>query len=318
MMAWTDRHDRYFLRVISRKAHLYTEMVTTAALIHGPRDRLLAYSPEEHPLALQLGGADPRDLAQCARMAEDFGFDEVNLNVGCPSDRVQTGRFGACLMAEPDLVARCIDVMARATNLPVTVKCRIGIDDQDPEAVLPDFARSMHEAGAAFLVVHARKAWLQGLSPKDNREIPPLDYDLVGRLKAAMPEFPIVLNGGIDGLDAAAEHVMRFDGVMLGRAAYNRPYLLAEVDTRLFGAPEPPPTRRAIVERLLPYIEREMARGARLHDITRHILGLYHGQPRGRLWRRMLSEETRGNAGPDVLMRALDAVDAQSPELVSA
>ena len=318
MMAWTDRHCRFFLRLLSARAHLYTEMVTTAALIHGDRARLLAYAPEEHPLAVQLGGSDPAELAHCARLAEDFGFAEVNLNVGCPSDRVQSGQFGACLMAKPDLVAGCVAAMVGATGLPITVKCRIGIDDQDPEVVLPAFAAKMRDAGAAFLIVHARMAWLDGLSPKDNRDIPPLDYPLVARLKAAMPGFPIVLNGGIGSLDEAAAHLQTFDGVMLGRAAYNTPYLLAEVDRRIFGAPGPVPGRRAAVEAFLPYVERELGRGTRLHDMTRHLLGLYHGRPGARAWRRILSEETRGAAGAETLLRALDAVEPAGAALEPA
>ena len=239
MMDWTDRHCRSFHRVLTRKALLYTEMVTTGALIHGPRDRLLGFSPEEHPVALQLGGSDPAALATCSRMAEERGYDEVNLNCGCPSDRVQNGRFGACLMAEPQLVADCIAAMRAAVKIPVTVKCRIGIDDQDPEEALRTFIDTVAKAGPDLFIVHARKAWLKGLSPKENRDVPPLDYDLVRRVKAERPHLKIVLNGGLPSLQAAAEHLTWADGVMLGRAAYEQPWRLAEVDSLIFGAPDP-------------------------------------------------------------------------------
>ena len=306
MMDWTDRHCRVFHRLLTRRALLYTEMITANAIIHGKRAQLLDYSPEEHPVALQLGGSDPALLAEAARIGEAWGYDEINLNVGCPSDRVQGGHFGACLMATPELVARCVGAMIAAVRLPVTVKCRIGIDDQDSEADLERFVSSVADAGCRTFIVHARKAWLQGLSPKENREIPPLDYDRVYRLKAAHPELIIVINGGIESLAAAGQHLAHVDGVMLGRAAYHTPWLLADVDAQVFGEAGPVRTRDAVLEALLPYAERHLAGGGRLNHITRHILGLYHGQPRGRLFRRFLSENGQGReAGVDVLERAL-------------
>ena len=290
MMDWTDRHCRSFHRVLTRRALLYTEMVTTGALIHGPRDRLLAYAPEEHPVALQLGGSDPAALATCSVMAEERGYDEVNLNCGCPSDRVQNGRFGACLMAEPQLVADCIAAMRAAVKIPVTVKCRIGIDDQDPEESLRTFIDTVAKTGPDLFIVHARKAWLKGLSPKENRDVPPLDYDLVRRVKAERPHLKIVLNGGLPSLEAAAEHLVWADGVMLGRAAYEQPWRLATVDSTVFGTPDPVSTRHEAAEAYLPYVERELSLGTPLGAITRHMLGLFAGQPGGRLFRRHLSE----------------------------
>ena len=310
MMDWTDRHCRFFHRLLTRHALLYTEMITADAVIHGDRERLLGFSPEEHPVALQLGGADPKRLAMAARIGAELGYDEVNLNVGCPSDRVQDGRFGACLMAEPALVADCIAAMRAACNVPVTVKCRIGIDDQDSEADLDRFISTVAAAGCTTFIVHARKAWLQGLSPKENREVPPLDYERVYSLKAAHPELTIVINGGIRSLEDAEAHLDRVDGVMLGRAAYQTPYLLAEVDRRLFGSRTPPVTRRETMERLIPYIERHLARGGRLNNVTRHVLGLYHGEPGARLFRRHLSgPEAREGDGLAPLLRALAAVE---------
>ena len=306
MMDWTDRHDRYFLRLLSRHARLYTEMVTSGAVRHGDRQKLLGFDPAEHPLALQLGGCDPGELARCAAIATDWGYDEVNLNVGCPSDRVQSGRFGACLMAEPALVGECVAAMEAATPLPVTVKTRIGIDDRDSYEALADFVATVARAGCRTLIVHARKAWLQGLSPKENREIPPLVYPAVYRLKQDFPALSVVINGGITDLDAAAAHLQQVDGVMLGRAAYQNPYLLATVDRRLFHDAAPVPTRREIVERLLPYVERQFASGVYLHRITRHILGLFQGQPGARRWRRYLSEHApRRGADATVLREAL-------------
>ena len=290
MMDWTDRHCRSFHRVLTRRTLLYTEMVTTGALIHGPRDRLLAYAPEEHPVALQLGGSDPAALATCSVMAEERGYDEVNLNCGCPSDRVQNGRFGACLMAEPQLVADCIAAMRAAVKIPVTVKCRIGIDDQDPEESLRTFIDTVAKAGPDLFIVHARKAWLKGLSPKENRDVPPLDYDLVQRVKAERPHLKIVLNGGLPSLEAAAEHLVWADGVMLGRVAYEQPWRLATVDSTVFGTPDPVSTRHEAAEAYLPYVERELSLGTPLGAITRHMLGLFAGQPGGRLFRRHLSE----------------------------
>lgn len=309
MMDWTDRHCRVFHRILTRRSLLYTEMVTTGALIHGPRDRLLAFSPEEHPVALQLGGSDPADLATCARMAEERGYDEVNLNCGCPSDRVQNGRFGACLMAEPELVAECVAAMKAAVTIPVTVKCRIGIDDQDPETSLRRFIDVVATAKPDLFAVHARKAWLKGLSPKENRDIPPLDYDLVQRVKAERPNLPIVLNGGIKSLDEAARHLGWADGAMMGRSAYETPWILARVDSTIFGEDDPCTTPMEAVERFLPYVERELALGVPLIAITRHILGIFAGLPGARLFRRHLSEQAyRKGATIDVLRDALAMV----------
>ena len=313
MMDWTDRHCRFFHRGLTRHALLYTEMVTADAVIHGDRQRLLGLSsPEEHPVALQLGGSDPAKLAEAARIGADFGYDEVNLNVGCPSDRVQEGRFGACLMAEPELVARCVAAMGRAVSVPVTVKCRIGIDDQDTEEDFQRFIDSVAEAGCRTFIVHARKAWLQGLSPKENREIPPLDYERVYRLKTARPELTVIINGGIASLDAAAAHLQHVDGVMLGRAAYQDPYILADADGRFFDHSATAAARRDVLMRLVPYIERHIAHGGRLNNITRQVLGLYHGRPRGRLFRRILSEDgMRPGAGPEVLLKALAVAEGE-------
>ena len=315
MMDWTDRHCRFFHRLLTRHALLYTEMITADAVICGDRERLLGFSTEEHPVALQLGGSNPERLATAARIGAEFGYDEINLNVGCPSDRVQEGRFGACLMAEPELVAECVAAMQATCEVPVTVKCRIGIDDQDSEADLERFISTVAAAGCATFIVHARKAWLQGLSPKENRDVPPLDYNRVYRLKAAHPELTIVINGGIRSLDEAEKHLQHVDGVMLGRAAYQMPYLLAEVDRRIFGSDEPPVSRREVVERLKPYTERHLARGGRLNNITRHILGLYHGEPGARMFRRHLSgTDAREGSGLEPLNRALAAVEPLTAE----
>ena len=317
MMDWPDRHCRSFHRVLTRKALLYTEMVTTGALIHGPRDRLLGFSPEEHPVALQLGGSDPAALATCSRMAEERGYDEVNLNCGCPSDRVQNGRFGACLMAEPQLVADCIAAMRAAVKIPVTVKCRIGIDDQDPEEALRTFIDTVAKAGPDLFIVHARKAWLKGLSPKENRDVPPLDYDLVRRVKAERPHLKIVLNGGLPSLQAAAEHLSWADGVMLGRAAYEQPWRLAEVDSLIFGAPDPVASPLQAAEAYMPYVERQLALGVPLAAITRHMLGLFAGRPGARLYRRHLAENAHAKgAGVEVLQDALARLGA--PQLEDA
>ena len=310
MMDWTDRHCRVFHRLLTRRARLYTEMLTTGAVLHGDRQRLLGFDAVEHPVALQLGGSDPRDLAPAAKIGEDFGYDEINLNVGCPSDRVKDGRFGACLMAEPALVAEGVDAMKRAVRLPVTVKCRIGIDDQDPETALDALARGVVAAGADAVIVHARKAWLNGLSPKQNRDIPPLDYDRVYRLKAALPEQPIVINGGIASLDEARCHLDYVDGVMLGRAAYQEPWRLLNVDRELFGEASPHATMQDVFEAMLPYIERELARGVRLHSITRHFVGAFHGVPGARAFRRCLAENgVKPGAGVDVLREAMALVE---------
>jgi len=311
MMDWTDRHDRYFLRLITRRTRLYTEMVTTGAVIHGDRDHLLGFDVSEHPVALQLGGSDPGDLARAAAIGADRGYDEINLNVGCPSDRVQSGRFGACLMAEPDLVADCVAAMRAAVTIPVTVKHRIGIDRQDSYDELVQFVGTVAAAGCGVFIVHARKAWLQGLSPKQNREVPPLDYAVVHRLKADFPELAFVINGGIQNLDAAGNQLQRVDGVMLGRAAYQNPYLLAQVDRRFFGDSYPVPSRHQVVAELLPYIERHLQSGGKLKHVTRHILGLFQGCPGARAWRRQLSEQAyRDGAGPEVVRDALDRVQA--------
>src|SRR5207253_7184868 len=273
MMDWTDRHCRVFHRLMSRRARLYTEMLTTGAIIHGDRRRLLGFDPSEHPVALQLGGSSPADLAQAAKIGEDFGYDEVNLNVGCPSDRVKDGRFGACLMAEPALVAECVGAMKQAVKIPVTVKCRIGIDEQDPETALDTLARGVVAAGTDALIVHARKAWLNGLSPKQNRDIPPLDHGRVYRLKAVLPDVPVIINGGIGSIEEAKEHLRHVDGVMLGRAAYQEPWRLLTVDSELFGEAAPQPTMKDVFETMMPYIARELAQGTRLHAIVRHFVG---------------------------------------------
>jgi tRNA-dihydrouridine synthase A len=307
MLDWTDRHCRFFHRLISKQALLYTEMITTGALLYGDRRRFLQFDPSEHPLALQLGGSDPVDLSACAKIAEDFGYDEVNLNVGCPSDRVQNGRFGACLMAEPELVAECVAAMRSAASIPVTVKSRIGIDDRDSYEELVHFIGTVAGAGCQTFIVHARKAWLQGLSPKQNREVPPLRYDRVYQLKRDFPELQIVLNGGITTLEQTEETLRHgVDGVMMGREAYHNPYLLAEVDRRLFGSKAEVITRAEIIEKLMPYIEEQLAEGVRLHSITRHILGLFHGEPGARSWRRHLSEHAvKYGAGVSVVREAL-------------
>ena len=315
MMDWTDRHCRVFHRLLSARALLYTEMVTTGALIHGDVARHLDYSAVEHPVALQLGGSEPADMATSARLGQDWGYDEINMNVGCPSDRVQRGTFGACLMAEPALVARNVAAMIDAVDIPVTVKCRIGIDDQDSEAALTDFIGQVSEKGGCQrFTVHARKAWLQGLSPKENRDIPPLDYDRVARLKQQFPDLHIGINGGIKDLDTAQSLLDRgLDSVMLGRAAYQDPWLLAEVDARMFG--EPPAenqSRHAVVEAFLPYVEEQRLAGVPLHAMTRHILGLFNSQPGARLWRRYISENAPSKtAGPEVLRHALAFVSAE-------
>lgn len=312
MMEWTDRHCRYFLRLISRRVLLYTEMVTTGALIHGDHKRFLAYAPSEHPLALQLGGSDPGALALCARMAGDHGFDEVNLNVGCPSNRVQSGRFGACLMADPELVAECIMAMNQAVELPVTVKTRIGVDARDSYADLAQFISTVAQAGCRTFIIHARKAWLQGLSPRENREKPPLRYEVVCAIKRDFPHLEVVLNGGVTALEDIQGHLQLLDGVMIGRAAYHNPYLLALVDSYFYGASRPALTRHEIIEAFLPYVERQLAQNVRLNQITRHILGLFHGQPGARAWRCYLSENAhRPGAGTEIIWEALRRMPCQ-------
>jgi tRNA-dihydrouridine synthase A len=312
MMDWTDRHCRYLHRRLSRRALLYTEMVTAAAVARGDRDRLLAFHPEERPLALQLGGSDPAELAEAVRVAEPYGFDEIDLNVGCPSDRVQSGAFGACLMREPALVADCVAAMiGAARRAEITVKCRIGVDEQDPARALPALVDAAAAAGVRRFAIHARKAWLRGLSPKENREIPPLDHPLVERLKRDRPDLIIVANGGLASLDDALGRIAAgLDGAMIGRAAYHEPAaILAAADRRVFGAPGPDTTAEGAVLAMLPYVEAELTQGERLAAIVRPMLGLFAGRPGARRWRRILSEEAqRPGAGPDLLRRALAAV----------
>lgn len=310
MMDWTDRHFRYFMRLISKHAYLYTEMITTGAILHGDVDRALRFHPAEHPLALQLGGCVPAELAACARIAAQYGYDEINLNIGCPSDRVQNGNFGACLMAEPKLVADCVAAMSAVTRLPVTVKTRIGIDDRDSYEFLYAFVAEVAAAGCGTFIIHARKAWLHGLSPKENREVPPLHYTTVYRLKRDFPQLEIIINGGIGDLNQAQTHLQHVDGVMLGRAAYHNPYLLAAADRLLFDDAEPPPSRQEVVAQLLDYVAEELRQGTRLHHITRHILGLFQGVRGARAWRRYLSECAHGdNAEVDVIRQALAATE---------
>ena len=310
MMDCTDRHFRYLVRLVTRHTLLYTEMVTSAALVHGRREHLLDFSEEEHPIALQLGGSDPAELARCARFAADRGFDEINLNVGCPSDRVRNGRFGACLMAEPEVVARCVETMASAGGLPVTVKTRIGIDDRDRYEDLRGFVETVAAAGCRTIIVHARKAWLSGLSPKENREIPPLRYDVVYRLKADFPDLEVIVNGGITSLDEVAAHNRRVDGAMMGREAYRNPFVLADADRRMFGAgTATAPERQEVAGRMLAYARRAVERGARLHHVTRHMLGLFHATSGARRWRRHLSTEAARRNDAAVIAEALRQVD---------
>jgi len=310
MMDWTDRHCRYLHRLLSGQALLYTEMVTAPALVRGRALHLLSYSPQEHPVALQLGGSDPKELAQAAQLGADAGYDEINLNCGCPSDRVQSGTFGAVLMKDPGRVAECVAAMIEAVDVEVTVKCRIGVDAQEPEDVLPGFIEAIRAAGCERVIIHARKAWLQGLSPKENRDIPPLDYDLVHRMKAAFPDLHISINGGISSLDQARAHLEAgLDGVMIGRAAYHQPTdILAEADRVIFGAGHAADPID-VVEKMVPYVERHIADGGRLHQITRHMLGLFAGRPGARAWRRALSEgAVHEGAGPEVMLQALERV----------
>lgn len=318
MMDWTDRHCRVFHRHLSRRALLYTEMLTTGAVIHGDRQRLLGFDRCEHPVALQLGGSDPRELAEAARIGEAFGYDEINLNVGCPSDRVKDGRFGACLMAEPELVARCVEAMKRTVAIPVTVKCRIGIDEQDPEVALDALAHAVVASGCDALIVHARKAWLNGLSPKENRNVPPLDYDRVYRLKHAMPGVTVIINGGIAGIEDAKAHLEHVDGVMLGRAAYQEPWRLLSVDREIFGEAAPRATMQDALEAMMPYIEQQLVRGTRLHAITRHFVGAFHAVPGARAFRRYLAEQgVKPGAGLEVLRDAIARVAARAPAVAA-
>ncbi|MCF7969987.1 MAG: tRNA dihydrouridine(20/20a) synthase DusA [Methylococcaceae bacterium] len=309
MLDWSDRHCRYFHRLLSNHVVLYTEMVTTGALMNGDVQRHLDFSPQEHPLALQLGGSSAHDLALCSKMAENYGYDEVNLNVGCPSDRVQNGRFGACLMAEPDLVAECIAAMQEAVNIPVTVKSRIGIDDKDSYEELVNFISKVSAGGCRTFILHARKAWLSGLSPKQNRDVPPLRYDVVQQIKQDFPHLDIVINGGITSLEQSIELMQSVDGVMIGREAYHNPYLLAEADRLIYLQDTPVKTREEVVLALLPYIQEQLAAGVRLHSITRHILGLFHSVQGARAWRRHLSTYgPKAGANENVVLQALELV----------
>lgn len=307
MLDWTDRYDRAFLRRMTRHTLLYTEMVVSGAILFGKRERFLDFDAEEQPLALQLGGSNPAELAQCARIAEDWGYAEVNLNVGCPSDRVSAGRFGACLMAEPALVADCVAAMKGATRLPVTVKHRIGIDELDSYELLCRFVETVAAAGCETFIIHARKAWLNGLSPKENREIPPLRHDVVHAIKADFPQLEIILNGGLRTMEACLEHMPALDGCMIGRAAYETPYVMAEADGQIFGDPHPIPSRAEVIEAYLPYMAEKMAQGVPMGRMVRHILELFHGQPGGRLWRRHLSQNAYlAGADLSVITDALD------------
>lgn len=316
MMEWTDRHCRYFLRMISKRVLLYTEMVTTGAILYGEHAKYLRFNTNEHPVAIQLGGSNPEHLAECAKICEDYGYDEINLNIGCPSDRVQAGRIGACLMAEPELVANCVDKMRAVVKVPVTVKHRIGIDDQDSYECLSLFVNTVKSAGCNTFIVHARKAILSGLSPKQNREVPPLSYPTVYRIKQDFPDLTIVLNGGVTALAQVDSHLAQVDGVMIGREAYHNPYMLAEVDSRYYqmreeesGTQMPIPSRQQIVEAFIPYVEEELAKGTRLQHMSRHILGLFHAEPCGKLWRRYLSENAhKPDAGIGVIKTALQKV----------
>ncbi len=314
MMEWTDRHCRYFHRQLSRHALLYTEMVTAPALVRGGALHLLEFSTEEHPVALQLGGSDPAELAAAARIGADHGYAEINLNVGCPSDRVQSGCFGAVLMEQPGLVADCVAAMIAAQPVEVTVKCRIGVDDQDPSDVLPDFLTRIRDAGVQRVSIHARKAWLQGLSPKENRDIPPLDYDLVHRMKAEFPELHISLNGGLATLEAAVPHLQTLDGVMIGRAAYHQPWdILGRTDSAVFGQSDPLTEAADAARAMLPYIEAHLTAGGRLHQVTRHMLGLFAGRPGARGWRRCLSDGvSKPGAGPELVEQALSHVETHA------
>jgi len=311
MLDWTDRHDRYFMRLISRHAWLYTEMVTTGAIIHGDRDRHLAFNEAEHPVALQLGGSEPADMAECARIGQDYGYDEININVGCPSERVHKGSFGACLMATPQTVAECVDAMRQVVDIPVTIKTRIGIDEQEDYEHLHNFVRINREAGCRIFIVHARKAWLKGLSPKENREVPPLRYALVYQLKQEFPDLEIIINGGLQDLDMAEQQLEHVDGVMLGRAVYHDPWLLSEVDRRFYGDDHEVVSAREIVEQMYPYIEELIRNGGQLKYVTRHMLGMFHGRPGAKLWRRTLSEKAyREGAGIEVVEEALSYLQA--------
>jgi tRNA-dihydrouridine synthase A len=305
MLDWTDRYCRYFLRLISKHSLLYTEMVTSGAILHGNRARFLDFDPSEHPLALQLGGSDPHELAQCALLGQEWGYDEINLNVGCPSDKVQSGRFGACLMTTPQLVGDCVKAMRDVISIDVTVKHRIGVDEQDSYQELCDFVGTVSDAGCHTFIVHTRKAWLQGLSPKENRDIPPLSYETVHQLKRDFSELEFIINGGITNLNQAHQQLKHVDGVMIGREAYHNPWILAEADSVIFGSPQSAANRHQIIEALIPYVDRELATGTPINRITRHILGLFQGQPGAKKWRRMLSEESHQmGVGSELISRA--------------
>jgi len=312
MLDWTDRHCRFFLRLLSRHALLYSEMVTTGALIHGDRHRYLQFTPTESPVALQLGGSDPAELADCCKMAEDYGYDEINLNVGCPSDRVQSGRFGACLMAEPQMVRDCLGNMQEAVDIPVTVKHRIGIDQDDSYEQLLIFVDIVKQSGIHTFIIHARKAWLEGLSPKENRDVPPLRYEVVHELKKENPDLEIIINGGINTLEQAEQHLQHVDGVMMGRAIYHNPWLLADVDRRFFEEPNPVSDPHEVIELLIPYIEQQLLEGVFLNHVSRHILGLFQGVPGAKAWRRYISENAhQPGAGADVIRKAASLVSRQ-------
>jgi tRNA-dihydrouridine synthase A len=310
MLDWTDRHERYFLRLMSRHAYLYTEMVTTGALIHGDRDRHLKFNQEEQPVALQLGGSDPKAFVKCAKMAQDYGYTEVNINVGCPSERVQKGAFGACLMAEPQLIADCVDTMRTAVSIPITVKNRIGIDDQDEEQSLRQFIDTVSQAGCHTFIIHARKAWLKGLSPKENRDVPPLNYDLVYQIKREVPHLEIIINGGIKTIEASQQHLQQVDGVMLGREVYHNPYLMMQVDAALYNNAGEIFSRKQILEQYFTYIEQQLKQGVYLKHMSRHLLGLFQGQPGAKAWRRFISENAyKDGVGIEVLRRAMGLVE---------
>jgi tRNA-dihydrouridine synthase A len=319
MMDWTDRHCRFFHRILSRRARLYTEMLTVPAVLHGDRARLLRFDEAEHPIALQLGGSDPMQLAAAAEIGADFAYDEINLNVGCPSERVRSGAFGACLMREPELVGDCVAAMKARVKMPVTVKCRLGVDEQDPEAALGAMAKCVIDAGCDALIVHARKAWLKGLSPKENRDVPPLDYDLVYALKQRFPNVPIILNGGLSTLTQMHAELARFDGVMVGRAAYQDPALLLDADRVFFGEAAPAAGAAAAIEAFVPYVEARLAENVPLHAMTRHLLGLFNGKPGARAWRRHLATEAvKPGASVGILRAALAHVEPGRLPSVSA
>ena len=310
MLDWTDRHERYFLRLMSRHAYLYSEMVTTGALLYGDRDRYLQFNHQEQPVALQLGGSDPKDLAECAKMAQDYGYNEVNINVGCPSERVQKGAFGACLMAEPQLIAECVDAMRSVVSIPITVKNRIGIDEQDEEKSLRQFIDIVSQAGCNTFIIHARKAWLKGLSPKENRDVPPLNYELVYQIKREFPQLELIINGGIKSIESSQQHLQFIDGVMLGREIYHNPYLMMQVDATIYGDAGENFSRKQILQQYFTYIEQQLGQGVYLKHMSRHLLGLFQGQPGAKAWRRYLSENAhKEGAGIEVLQKGMERVD---------